>query len=95
MRENFQKEKERRKKLFGEQKTEKQIQEEEFEKLVREKQTEKDRLRKEQELEEERKMQLELDNELARQVEEMAKDFEEGQRNYSDIDLIYEKNAAK
>lgn len=39
--------------------------------------------------------QVQIDQELARQVEEMVKDFEEGQRNYSDIDLIYEKNAAK
>lgn len=95
MRENVKREKERQKKLYGDHKTVRQIQEEEFEKLVQEKQQERDRLKREQQVEAEKKKQVQIDQELERQLEEMVKDFEDGQRNYSDIDLIYEKNAAK
>eukprot|EP00347_Sterkiella_histriomuscorum_P004157 403361538 len=81
LRENVKNEKERQKKLFGERKTLQQLQEDEFEKLVREEQANAAR-----------QADL-LDQELEKQVEEVAKDIEKNERNYSDIDLIYEKNS--
>ena len=35
------------------------------------------------------------DHALAAKVAELATDLEQNERNYSDIDLIYEKNAKK
>lgn len=35
------------------------------------------------------------DHELAAKVADIAIDLEQNERNYSDIDLIYEKNAKK
>lgn len=59
--------------------------EDEFDKLVRE--------QKEAAL---KNAGIENDEELARKVAEMAEDLEQqSERNYSEIDLIYEKNAKR
>jgi len=58
--------------------------EDEFDKLVRE--------QKEEAL---KNAGIENDEDLAAKVAELAQNLERNDRNYSDIDLIYEKNAKK
>jgi hypothetical protein len=36
-----------------------------------------------------------MDNEFTQKAEALASDLEHDRRNYSDIDMIYEKNAKK
>ncbi|CDW82539.1 UNKNOWN [Stylonychia lemnae] len=80
LRENVKKEKERQQKIWGSRKTQYQIQEEEFERLT---QIEKDSAAK--------KVAL-IDKDIEQQVEVLATDIEKNERNFSDIDMIYEKN---
>jgi hypothetical protein len=72
------KEKERQLQSWGGRR--KNTDEDEFEKFIRE------------EKEEARKKAL-MDKELSNKVESLASDLEHNERNFSDIDLIYEKHA--